>query len=423
VRGRVQIAPFSSAKNATGHRLTPFEARDAYGQLILDEAREYGSAVLAAAPNAAGLALRQRREALGLSAERAEQLIHLPVAQAESGTDTVGVNTLEKIAMRIGLDERLLAFDLDAGADKNLGVRLRTLHAEPPQVDAQIRLSDSAVLAFAESASLIRIQNRLTRWLRFPVRWTEFDQSSDYGYATYPAFRVGYDLAEQARGALELGDQPISSMRELVEDALGIPVIQRALTESIAGATVSNGSDRGVVLNAVGANQLVWIRRSTLAHELGHLLFDPAQSMQSIRVDLYDANELNPETARFQDFVEQRANAFAIAFLAPPAAVRELVQPPFTADGVVAVMETFGISATAAHYHLSNTYHRQYDVPWIKRTVKETPLSRRGRFAGLVAESFRKGLITSETASLYLNCAEEDFKHSVTAILQFFPIS
>ena len=58
----------------------------------------------------------------------------------------------------------------------------------------------------------------------------------------------------------------------------------------------------------------IWVRRATVAHELGHLLFDPVQ-LDRVRVDTYQSNEIDPEshlTPR-PDVVEQRANAFSIA--------------------------------------------------------------------------------------------------------------
>ena len=40
---------------------------------------------------------------------------------------------------------------------------------------------------------------------------------------TNPAWKIGYNLAENARMTLKIGQSPISSMRELVEKRLGIP--------------------------------------------------------------------------------------------------------------------------------------------------------------------------------------------------------
>jgi hypothetical protein len=92
------------------------------------------------------------------------------------------------------------------------------------------------------------------------------------------------------------------------------------------------------------------------------------------------------------------------------------------------VMMTFGISATAAKFHVKNIANLEVaeipvrDLPpppdeWIGREnftvdwfpLKSTPISRRGRFALLVALAFREGLISSDTAATYLRCLEVDF--------------
>ena len=110
-------------------------------------------------------------------------------------------------------------------------------------------------------------------------------------------------------------------MRELAEERLGIPIIQAPIDENIAGATIASTDEsgkemRGIVLNILGANENVWVRRATLSHELGHLLYDPSPRLEKLKIDSYEQGEIDPQMQN-TDFVEQRANAFAIAFLAP----------------------------------------------------------------------------------------------------------
>lgn len=436
VRGKFQLAPYSPEMEVTGHRLTAFEAKDAYGEALLQEAIDFGSAILVKKPGAAADALRRQREELGVPLDEASKLLHLPVEQIEDDDNSIGIAKLETLGLKLGLDERLLSVEIDAGADRELGVRLRTLQAESQQ-----SLSSRTVLNFAEAASLVRIQTRMNRWLGLPVVWDDFDKTSDYGSASHPAFKVGYELAEIVRKKFDLGGGSISSMRELVEADLGIPVFQQSLPDSIAGATISNGNERGIILNTEGKNSSVFVRRSTLAHELGHLLFDPAQNMRNITVDLYDQNDLDPETGTAANYVEQRANAFAITFLAPPDAVRDLVQTPIKPEAVASVMQTFGISVTAATYHIRNSFYRNYDVPdelprieadqhWLAAEnyaldffkPAEVPHNRRGRFAGLVAACFQRGLISADTAALYLDCTVDAFEENVEIILELYPI-
>ena len=122
----------------------------------------------------------------------------------------------------------------------------------------------------------------------------------------------------RAREQLGLDLRPVRSMRQLVEHRLGIPIIQVELPTGIAGATISSNGQRGIVLNVTGANRNVWIRRTTLAHELAHIPFDPEAQLESVRVDKYEQLERDTEdTDRSLDEVEQRANAFAVEFIAP----------------------------------------------------------------------------------------------------------
>ena len=159
-------------------------------------------------------------------------------------------------------------------------------------VERSTAINAGTALLFAEAASIIRVQHRLQKWLGLQSKIGGFHPNDDYGSVQNPAWRIGYNLAEDARRIMGLGDAPIPSMRELVEERLGIPVIQTRLPETVAGATVmttdENGdAARGVVLNTVGANSNIWIRRVTLAHELGHLLYDPDDRLERVRVDSY----------------------------------------------------------------------------------------------------------------------------------------
>jgi Zn-dependent peptidase ImmA (M78 family) len=108
------------------------------------------------------------------------------------------------------------------------------------------------------------------------------------------------------------------------------------------------------------------VRRATVAHELGHLLFDPVQRLDRVRVDTYQSNEIDPESqldlaSAATDVVEQRANAFSIALLAPMQAVRDMTPSPLRSGAIERVMSEFGISYTAARHHICNAHYRQFE--------------------------------------------------------------
>ena len=287
VRGKYQLARYEPGSRATGRLLTEREVVEAYGSDVIPEIDECLSAVLLADSGAIEGALRNQREALGVSQDQlatAAKISRAIVDQAETDADQIEIRQLEHLAFVLGLDPTKLSVDEHAGADPELGVRLRVLETAR-EASTGARLTQRAVLRFSEAASIIRSQGQLQRWLSKPGEAPEFEPSSDYGP---PAWRAGYDLAEQTRVRLGIGLEPIDSMRDLVEGRLGIPIIQVELPKAIAGATIASNGQRGIVLNVEGANSNVWIRRATLAHELAHILFDPEEHLASVRVDRYD---------------------------------------------------------------------------------------------------------------------------------------
>ena len=325
VRGKYELARFEPGSKAKGRQLTEHEVREAYGSAVFAEIDEHLSAILLASVGAIEQALRQQRKALGVTPGQLASAAGVPVAtvkRAEQDADQVDLRELERLSWVLGLDPAKLSVDQRAGADPALGVRLRLL--EGPDAPATgARLSPPSVLRFSEAASIIRAQLQLQRWMHADDRAPDFEPSHDYGEGG-PAWSAGYRLAGSTRERLDLGLEPIESMRDLVEHRLGIPIIQVALPTRIAGATISSHGRRGIVLNTAGANSNVWIRRTTMAHELAHILFDPEQQLSNVRVDSYYEVARNAEHGTpSPDRVEQRANAFAVEFLAPREAVKK----------------------------------------------------------------------------------------------------
>ena len=436
VRGDAEMSFYEPERRPTGHVMTAWEAYKTYGLDVLREALDYGSAIILHDSGCVESAFRKRRERLGLSVNEIARAVKLPadeVARAETKSGDVSIRSMDRIAFALGMDEKLLAWRPHKVADDRLAVRLKTLRTA--ERDSDVRLSVGAVLAMTEAASIIRVQSQLQETLGLKGRAAEFEPHPYYGYHANPAWQIGYNLADKTRARLGLGDRPIESMRALVEDTLGIPVAQARMSELIAGATVSvidgdGRARRGIALNTVGQNQNVWARRATLAHEMAHLLYDPDDKLEKTRVDSYESNDADPENSYDSDFVEMRANAFAIAFLAPNDEARRIAQPPESGESVSRLMRHFGISLTSAQFHLKNVNWGQYPAPApheIPQTfpsdeqraaedfaadyfpIKGTPILRRGRFAGLVAAAHENNLISDHTAAAYLGCEIAEF--------------
>ena len=440
VRGKYQLARYEPGSSATGRRLTEREVLEAYGPQVFAEIDDQLSAVLLARAGAIEHAIREQRNALGMTRSefaRAANVDREIIDRAETDAEQLGLRELEHLAFVLGLDPAKLSIDEHAGSDPELGVRLRVLEIERVATPTSARLNARTVLRFSEAASIIRSHLLLQRWLGKQKEAERFETSSNYGP---PAWRVGYALARRAREILGIGIEPIDSMRELVEGRLGIPIIQVALQPEIAGATVSSNRQRGIVLNVAGRNSNVWIRRTTLAHELAHILFDPEEQLESVRVDSYEQIARDAEhDSQVPDYVEQRANAFAVEFLAPREAVRQLVPSPVgvSAASVAQVMSAFGVGKAAARFHVGNAWWGQAELPG-ESTIqafprddqkaaedftldffrpRATPEQRRGRFAFFVAEAVDTGLITPDSAAQYLACSEEDLRAAVPFLL------
>lgn len=427
VRSQVQLA--FDRPEAKGYRMSAEEALGAFGFETLIEIVHKGAAPLVKKRDEPAATFSARRKSLGLTdaqVARSAGVSVVDVRKAETPGVASPIRILLRLAQSLGLDERQVSFVSGAGGDQRLGVRLRQMLA---QRDTR-NFSASEVIALSEAAWVVRKQHEFSKLIESDkfIPLSRFKANADY---SYPTFRKGYDLAKETRRIIGLADdEPISSIRLLLEEKLGIPLIQLELRETFAGATLANGPNRGIVVNERGLNQNVWVRRMTLAHEIGHLLWDPDERLNSLTVDRYD--DLFGSGSNSNDLVEMRANAFAIAFLAPEYGVRSIVERENSLElAVNKVMTVYGVSATAAKYHIKNlTKENTDDVmvrdlsqpssEWIAAenlTIdffrpSSTPISRRGRFAWYVAQAWHDDRITSDTAAVCLRCSVDELEAS-----------
>ena len=428
VRSGSQLAPYEEDRKPTGHVITAWEAWTAYGREVIGESIEHGAAVLKESKDATESCLLRRRKDLGISSEvlgRSVGVNGQDVLDAETASNRVPIGTLQKLAFGLGLDERLLSFKMDCGSDSGLAEKLKALQGYDSNSSLLISEEDTASLA--EAASVTRVHARLRSWLGPSDPKTAITRSRDYGNEFGPEARqAGYKLAEDLRDRLGLGKQPVTSMRDLLAERLGVTVVWTGLSLQVAGATFSSADHvgnqfRGVVLNSSGENEDVWTRRVTLARELGHALFDPDDKLRNISVHGHFADGLTEELS--VDPVDQRADAFALAFLAPQDEVKRIAPLPVNATKVGRVMQHFGMCEAAARRRILSCYAGDTDVPSAGPVLAPTsaceeleslvtgnspPLSQRysrqGWFADSVRECYDQGLISQDSASLYLDC-------------------
>ncbi|WP_162292131.1 ImmA/IrrE family metallo-endopeptidase [Stenotrophomonas maltophilia] len=432
VRSQDNLAVRTNPK-ANGHVLTEFEVRSAFGDEVLARVLEEGVIALASSISEPSETLRRTRESLGLTTKDVAKRAKLSEQEVNDAEDRSCVNPiqiLERLAIVLGLDERILSYSAGGHGDEQLAGRLKALRERA--------LSVNAVSALSEASWVIRTQYRLMRECGRSQSEVlkKFTPNENYGGSGYPAYRQGYYLAGETRKIFGLSpDAPISSLRDLCE-AVGIAVVQTELSPKLAGATIAVAGCRGIALNINGPNANVWVRRATLAHELGHLFWDSEERLEHITVD--DYKSLNSQPAKNSDRVEARANAFAIALLAPPTATaRRFEAATSPEEGLRDVMSYFGLSLSAAKHHIENCIGRAINVgpidhlptdEWKARensTVdyfpdSRTPFSRRGKFAENVIMALDASIISEDSAARYLNLDIDNLTEKLPSLRDIF---
>lgn len=437
VRSQVQLG-FSSAK-AKGRRFTAAEALRLFGWETLLKVANEGSAPLVTHISEPSHTIRSRRMSMNLERQQLSKKTGISVTaidDMETQGKLCSIRDIDTICQHLSLDENKIGIVPGANSDDLLGIRLRELTTQSDTT----RFTPNTVLALSEAAWVIRKQYELGEIAGSYSSISEkpnFEKDNDY---SHPAWKQGFRLAAQTRKKLGIDHiEPIYSLRKLIEDRLEYPLIQQKIDPKFAGATLSNGSFRGIIVNEEGNNSNVWIRRMTLCHELGHLLWDPENKLNRLKVDEYRQIE-NLRYGKRSDNVEVRANAFAIAFLAPPEAVKALYdQCKSVGHTLASMMHLYGISMTAAKWHLSNVcnvdtdgvYPWELPYPtddWIGREnfatdwfpAQSTPLSRRGRFAWITSLALKRRKISIDTASTILKVPPHDVMRCAQDIIDTY---
>lgn len=143
----------------------------------------------------------------------------------------------------------------------------------------------------------------------------------------------GRDAAAAFRGDHHLGTQPLGDLVALIEQTTGIDVAVLDVGPDEHGLTMRDPG-RDAVMIAVARTWHPMRQRSTLAHELAHVVFE-------------DWTEV-PETASNSPR-EQRANAFARHLLVPGEGVRATVGAvPASFSQLSKVVQLFGVSPAMA---------------------------------------------------------------------------
>ncbi|MFL6077137.1 MAG: ImmA/IrrE family metallo-endopeptidase [Mycobacteriales bacterium] len=192
----------------------------------------------------------------------------------------------------------------------------------------------------------------------------------------------GRTAAERFRQDHRLGVQPLGDLVAVIEQATGIDVAVLDVGPDEHGMTMRDPT-RGTVFIGVARTRHPMRQRSTLAHELAHVLFE----------DWADGNAGDwsaPSPA------ESRATAFARHLLLPADGLHNILghQGPVTESTLSAVVQRFLVSPKIAAIALHQAHYIDADTrqKWMASTTPQLAV-RFGwsdQYQALVAESDRR---------------------------------
>ncbi len=262
---------------------------------------------------AAGLSQRSLAEATGISqptlsriisGDRVAKLPELVLIAWATGHTVAQLTGIETVADRVQCSARATS---DCGMDV---MREKLLHF----LELNDYLDDQAI----------------------PATSRPEEELATIGQPRTNAEAAGRGAAARFRARHRLGEQPLGDLVAIIEQATGIDVAVVSAGPDEHGLTMWD-SRRGTVFISVAQTRNPMRQRSTLAHELGHVLFDDRQDGEQ-----NNWSDRTPE--------EIRADAFARHLLIPIEGLRQFLagQGAVTESVFSDVVERFLVSPTIA---------------------------------------------------------------------------
>ena len=287
-------------------------------------------------PQELGTKLKQARENAGMSQADAADALNLTrtaITQMENGKRAVSTLDLSQLA---ALYHRPVSAFFGA-SDTEEDV-LAVLHRTLPDFGARdaVKKQVSHYLNWCrEGHNLERILGRGRRSV-LPAFTPPVPRDS------WQAVQQGEAIARQERKRLDLGRAPVPDMARLMR-AQGIWASVAAFPDSISGLFLSHTSiGMAIFANAAHSRSR---KRFAYAHQYAHALMER------------EAPVTLSQTANSSELAEQRATAFATAFLLP-------------ADGIAALLENFGKGKQrVAHYDVA-MLARHFGVSYLAATYR-----------------------------------------------------
>lgn len=218
-------------------------------------------------------------------------------------------------------------------------------------------------------------------------------------------------LASKVRHMLDLGQQPASSLLNVLENSCGVRIFHLPFEPSgTAACTRSDELGMAILLNSANKR---WRRNFDLAHELFHLL-----TWTVFRRD----NQAREAT----ELEEKFANAFASNLLIPEEPLREAVAAASRSGGVLKHIELFDIarqfdvSVDALLWRMRGVFNRTQeeterdietckafrDSVEVREDTQPPPLP--ARFRALAIRALREGQLSVGRAADYLGISRRE---------------
>jgi Zn-dependent peptidase ImmA (M78 family) len=314
---------------------------------------------------AIGELVQVQRAAVGLTLDQVAEQAHVPLETLQSfeeGRGKITAAALERIAY-------VLAIDADALQEGRLertptAALFFRQGAFPDFRDDADR--PKVAEAFERALALVEVNAILGRPAGLRSRFSVETPTPE-------AAKDGYRLANQVRMTLGNETDPLPDMAALLEDRFDILVRMEPLASSRIEALSLKEPQTGaaaVVLNATGkrrSNPLA--ARVDLAHELGHILFDPADREINLVMDEKTDEGMSMSHA------EQRARAFAAELLIPAEGLRRLLGRPryeMSMSQALALVEQVRREfTTPIEITVNHLFNREYIASWLREDLIE----------------------------------------------------
>jgi Zn-dependent peptidase ImmA (M78 family)/transcriptional regulator with XRE-family HTH domain len=364
-----------------------------------------------------GATLQAARNAAGLTPSVLERLAKLTegaVSDAEAGRSELTATELDRCARAFGVRLDDLLDGLAARSPLSLLMR-SSMEGQTPQL--QEILAAELHEGLGEFLRVVRDIADLEARLGLASK-----PLPRLSLLSRPGEHLGETRARTLRAHMGLGIEPVPSMREVVERDLGIRVVWVTLDHldrSIDGACTLEPRP-AVLVNLLEPERYPWRTRITLAHELGHLIFDEEVRTHRALVSPHGRAESDLRL----ESVERNARAFAACFLAPADGVRRAVAStdPTSEEAIRIVGSTFGVGRTVAINRLKHVLRlsdeqRQamemrpggsYDGDFEGDSVHEPLGYRGGALFGLVHDAVRAKKISGTRARRLIGLTPAD---------------